>query len=63
MIMSGRMLLDWLAVKHGEPRAATAAGHIDRAMERVIDQGRHLTRDLGGTASTAIMGDAVTAAI
>jgi 3-isopropylmalate dehydrogenase len=63
MIMSGRMLLDWLAVKHGDARAATAASHIDRAMERVIDEGTHLTRDLGGTASTATMGDAVAAAI
>ena len=63
MIMSGRMLPDWLAVKHGEPRAATAAACIDRAMERVIDEGRHLTRDLGGTASTAAMGDAVAAAL
>ncbi|MEO8303706.1 MAG: isocitrate/isopropylmalate family dehydrogenase [Betaproteobacteria bacterium] len=63
MIMSGKMLLDWLAVKRGEPRAAVAAGYIDRAMEETVAQARHLTRDLGGSASTAEMGDAVAARI
>ena len=32
-------------------------------MERVIAEGRSLTGDLGGTASTAAMGEAVAAAI
>jgi 3-isopropylmalate dehydrogenase len=63
MIMSGKMLLEWLAVKHDEPRALAAARHIERAMERAIDEARHLTRDLGGDASTAAMGDAIAAAI
>lgn len=63
MIMSGRMLLDWLAVKHNEPRAATAANAIARAMEQVIEESKHLTRDLRGRASTSEMGDAVAAAI
>jgi len=63
MIMSGKMLLEWLAVKHDEPRAIAAAGHIERAMERVIDEARHLTRDLGGDATTAGMGDAIATAI
>jgi 3-isopropylmalate dehydrogenase len=63
MIMSGKMLLDWLATKHSEPRGAIAARHIDRAMEQVVAKARHLTRDLGGTASTAEMGDAVAGAV
>jgi len=62
MIMSGKMLLDWLAVKYGEPRAAAAAQHIERAMEHVIADGRQLTHDLGGTAGTVEMGDAVACA-
>lgn len=63
MIMSGKMLLDWLASKCGEPRAAIAARLIEQALENVIAEARHLTRDLGGTASTAGMGDAVARAV
>jgi len=63
MIMSGKMLFEWLAVKHNQPRAAVAAGLIERAVERVLTDGSHLTRDLGGRASTREMGDAVVAAI
>ena len=59
MIMSGKMLFEWLAAKRGEPRAAEAAQHIDRAMGEVIAEARHLTRDLGGSAGTREMGDAV----
>jgi len=63
MIMSGRMLYDWLAVKRQEPRAARAAALIDQAMEHVVAEARHLTRDLGGSATTRDMGDAVAAAV
>ena len=63
MIMSGQMLLAWLGHKHGEPRAVEAADVIARAMENVIRAGRALTPDLGGTASTVAMGDAVAAAV
>lgn len=59
MIMSGKMLFDWLAVQHEQPRAAEAARLIDLAMESVVAEGRMLTRDLGGEATTAQMGDAV----
>ena len=57
------MLLDWLATKHDEPRAAAAARHIDRAMGEVVAHGRHLTRDLGGSATTSEMGDALADAV
>jgi tartrate dehydrogenase/decarboxylase/D-malate dehydrogenase len=63
MIMSGKMLFDWLATKHKEPRAAAAADIIGRAMERVLGDASHRTRDLGGRATTVEMGDAVAAAI
>jgi len=63
MIMSGKMLFDWLATKHGEPRAAAAGRLIEQAMEKVIADPRHRTRDLGGSASTREMGDAVAAAV
>jgi 3-isopropylmalate dehydrogenase len=63
MIMSGKMLLEWLGRKRGEPRATEAAKRIDAAMEKVIAEAKHLTGDLGGRASTKEMGDAVAAAV
>jgi len=63
MIMSGQMLLAWLGHKHNEPRAVRAAERMEAAMESVIQEGRWLTGDLGGKASTTQMGDAVAQAI
>src|SRR5690606_14052761 len=63
MIMSGRMLLAWLGRTRGEPQAARAAELMDRAMERVIAEAKWLTRDVGGSASTTEMGDAVAQAV
>jgi 3-isopropylmalate dehydrogenase len=62
LIMSGAMLLEWLGRKRGEERAVHAAERIDRAVERVIAEGKALTPDLGGSASTTAMGDAIAAA-
>jgi 3-isopropylmalate dehydrogenase len=59
MIMSGKMLFEWLGRKCNEPRATRAAAAIDDAMERVIAEAQSLTADLGGNASTSQMGDAV----
>ncbi len=63
MIMSGQMLLAWLGRKHGEPKAGAAAERIQAAIGKVIAEGKHLTHDLGGAASTQQMGDAVAAAV
>jgi 3-isopropylmalate dehydrogenase len=63
LIMSGKMLLEWLGRKHGEPKATQAAKAIDAAMDRVIAEAKHLTADLGGRASTTEMGDAVASAV
>ena len=63
MIMSGKMLLEWLGRKHAEPKAMAAAALIDAAMEKVIAEARHLTSDLNGKASTSEMGSAVAAAV
>jgi len=63
MIVSGQMLLAWLGRKHGEAKAGEAARHIHDAVTRVIAEGRHLTRDLGGSAATREMGDAIVRAI
>ena len=61
MIMSGQMLYEWLGHKHNEPKAVEAAALIERAVEAVIKEGKVLTGDLGGKASTSEMGDAIAA--
>ena len=57
------ILFDWLGIRRNEPKAAAAAALIERAVEQVVAAGRELTGDLGGSASTAQMGDAVARAI
>lgn len=63
LIMSGAMLFDWLGRKRGEALAVEAASRIEEAVERVIAEGKPLTPDLGGEASTTQMGDAIASAI
>ncbi len=63
MIMSGKMLFEWIGRKRNELKAAEAALLIDRAMDKVIAEGRCLTADLGGKARTTEMGDAIVAAL
>src|ERR1700750_530467 len=63
MVISGQMLLAWLGRKHNEPKATAAAGFIHAAVQKVIADAKHLTRDLGGRASTQQMGDAIAAAV
>ncbi len=63
MIMSGQMLMGWLGRKHKEPKASAAAERMQSAVTQVIAESKHLTRDLGGKASTQEMGDAIAAAV
>ncbi len=63
MITSGQMLMAWLGRKHNEPKAVTAAGLMKKAIDKVVTEGKTLTGDLGGTASTREMGDAIAAAV
>ena len=51
-IWSGAMMLEHLG-------ASTAAQRIVSAIERVLADGSVMTRDMGGTASTQAMGQAV----
>jgi tartrate dehydrogenase/decarboxylase/D-malate dehydrogenase len=55
-IWSGAMMLEHL----GAPDAANA---IVRAIERVLASGENLTRDMGGTASTTALGEAIASAV
>jgi len=63
MIMSGQMLFEWLGRKRNNPQATEAAQRIARSMDRVIAEAKVITADLGGTASTSQMGDAVAAGV
>jgi 3-isopropylmalate dehydrogenase len=63
MIASGQMLLGFLGRKHSEPKATAAAGFMQTAIDKVVTEGKHLTKDLGGKASTQEMGDAIAAAV
>jgi Isocitrate/isopropylmalate dehydrogenase len=63
MVMSGQTLLAWLGRKRKEPKATATAERIRAAVSQVIATRKHLTRDLGGTANTAEMGDAIAAAV
>jgi 3-isopropylmalate dehydrogenase len=63
LIVSGKMLFEWLGRKRNEPKASAAAQRIDAAVDKVIAEAKHLTRDLGGSASTSEMGDAIGAAV
>jgi 3-isopropylmalate dehydrogenase len=63
MITSGQMLMAWLGRKHNEPKAVAAADLMKKAIDKVVTEGKTLTRDLGGAASTREMGDAIAAAV
>lgn len=63
MIISGQMLLHWLGRKHNEPKATAAAALMRRAVDKVIADAKCLTGDLGGTAGTTEVGDAIAAAV
>ncbi len=62
-ILSLAMLLDWLGSRHGDDAASTAAKKITSAVERVLNAGKTSTPDLGGTATTAEMTDAIVKAM
>jgi 3-isopropylmalate dehydrogenase len=59
IIISAKMLLDWLAAKHGQEALSRAARRIDEAVDKTISEGKYLTPDIGGSASTHEMGSAI----
>jgi len=60
-ILSGAMLFDWLAERHEDPACATAAASIRAAVAATLANGPR-TRDLGGTAGTMRVTEAIIAA-
>jgi 3-isopropylmalate dehydrogenase len=62
-ILSGALMLTWLGEKHADEALLEAARRIDAAVEQVLGESRLLTQDLGGTASSAQVTDAVCEAL
>jgi 3-isopropylmalate dehydrogenase len=58
-IMSMQMLLAWLGRRSGDAAVTRAAAAMERAVNAVIEEAQALTPDLGGTAATREMGDAI----
>jgi 3-isopropylmalate dehydrogenase len=63
MILSAAMMLDWLALRHDNRTMAADGAGLRKAVEAVISEGRILTRDLGGSASTTEAAGAVVDAL
>ena len=59
MILSAAMMLDWLGERHDVPAMRTDGARLRAAVDRVVAEARVLTRDLGGTAGTAEVAQAV----
>jgi len=63
MILSAAMMLEWLGVKHDNHKMIADGARLRQAVDRVVADGRVLTRDLGGTASTEDAASAVALAL
>jgi len=61
-ILSAGMMLDWLGRRHHQQAMIEAAQRINRAVERVLSEGKTLPVDQGGSASTTAVGNAIAAA-
>ena len=62
MFLSAAMMLEWLGDRHGDASCGDMALLIQNAVEKVLASGPS-TRDLGGTASTQDVTDAVISAL
>ena len=59
MILSAAMMLDWLGEKYGNSELLSDGKRLREAVEKVVANGKTLTRDLGGTAGTTESANAV----
>lgn len=62
-ILSGALMLEWLGERHDDPLARQAAVDLEAAVARVLERGKTLTPDLGGSASTRDVASAVASAL
>jgi 3-isopropylmalate dehydrogenase len=59
MFLSAAMMLDWLAVRHGDPVLADGARAIESALQRAFVEAAVRPHDFGGTSGTAAITQAV----
>jgi 3-isopropylmalate dehydrogenase len=59
MIMSGKMMIEWLGMRRQDEDMLACAREIDSAVSDVLNELKDVTPDLGGTASTEQMGEAI----
>ena len=60
-ILSAVMMFDWLSAKHTDAAAEAVAQTIEAAVARTLSDGSVATADIGGTASTSDVADAIIA--
>jgi 3-isopropylmalate dehydrogenase len=58
-ILSATMMLDWLAERSKDIDLRMAGRRIEAAVAQILRQGKVMTPDLGGSATTAQVGDAI----
>ena len=63
LMVSAAMLLEWLGARHKRNALAEAADVLQRAVDKALDDPANRTPDLGGSATTARMGEAVASVI
>jgi 3-isopropylmalate dehydrogenase len=62
-ILSGALMLRWLADRHGDASLTEGADRIEAAVGRVLASGEAVPHDLGGTAGCREMTDAICRAL
>jgi 3-isopropylmalate dehydrogenase len=62
-VLSGSLMLHWLADRHADPSLAEAARRIDGAVEKVLAERIAVPRDLGGNASCVEVTEAICRAL
>ena len=63
MILSGALMLDWLGERHGLAEAQTAADRLTAAVEAAFAGGALAPFEMGGTAGTRQVFEAVRACL
>jgi 3-isopropylmalate dehydrogenase len=58
-ILSGSMMLEWLGSRHQDAQACEAARKVEDAVTQVLAEGKIRTPDIGGSAKTSEVGDAM----
>ena len=58
-IMSGAMMFDWLGERHADAEAVAVAQKIETAVQAVLTAGELRTADIGGSATTTAITDAI----